>query len=162
MRRGWRIIGVVASITVGCLAGSGALAAAAHRPTASWHLAYRAPSRYEIQGITAPARDDGWAFGSVYGRRNALVRSFYLHWGGRGWRTVSIALARDFVATLIGASSPSNVWIFGYRTDSSFSGAALVYNGHRWKVIDGPWSASLGNGVVASRSAVWITEFGCA
>jgi hypothetical protein len=122
------------------------------------------PSRYDrqIQGITAPTRDDGWAFGSVYGQRNALIRSFYLHWGGRRWRAVSIAVARKFVATLIEASSPSNVWIFGYRTDSGDSGAALVYNGHRWKVIDGPWSASVGNGVVASRGAVWITQGGCA
>lgn len=163
MRGGsWRAIGIAACITVGCLAGPDALAAAARAPTASWHLAYRAPSRYEIQGITAPARDSGWAVGSVYGKRNALLRSFYLHWGGRRWRTVSIPVARAFVATLIGASSPRNVWIFGYRTNSDDSGAALVYNGHRWKVIGGPWLGSLGQGVVASRSDVWVIwQDGC-
>jgi len=162
MRRGSRIIGIVASIAVGCLAGPGALAAAAHRPAASWHLAYRAPSHRQIWGITAPALTDGWAFGYVYGTQNALVRTFYLHWGGHRWRTVTIPVAQNFVATLIKASSPSNVWIFGYRTDSAASGAALVYNGHRWKVIDGPWSASVGNGLVASRSDAWVTQGGCA
>jgi len=155
------MIGVAASITVGCLAAPGAVAAAAHGPAASWYLAYRAPSRYEIQGITAPARNDSWAFGAIYTVRGALAKSFYLHWGGRQWRTVSIPVAQHFVATLIQASSPTNVWIFGYRTDSGDSGAALVYNGHRWKIIDDPLPGSLSNGVVVGASEVWISHGGC-
>jgi len=133
---------------------SAAPAATASTRAASWHLAFRAPVRYEIQGISAPSRDQGWALGSVYTKRNALVRSFYLHWNGRSWSQASIHAAAGFVAEQIVASSPGNVWIFGYRPHGG--SAALVYNGHGWKIIPSP-STPIGPSVVASGTDVWMT-----
>ena len=158
-----RLIGAVAAAGLACIAVPAALAATPRASSASWHLAYRAPVHYEIQGITAPARDAAWAYGSIYGKRNALIGSFYLHWAGRAWRTARIPVAKGFAATAIAASAPTNVWIFGYRAGPGYPGAALVYNGYRWRIIDGPWTASMPHAVVADYFHVWaIPQEGCA
>jgi hypothetical protein len=156
------LIGAVAATALGCLAVPGALATTPRAPAASWHLAYRAPNHYEIQGITAPARDDAWAYGSIYGKRE-LLGSFYLHWGGRAWRTAHVPAPRNFVATKIDASSPTNVWIFGYRAGYPYPGVALVYNGYRWTTIIGdPWAGDLPQELVADYFNVWaIPQDGC-
>src|SRR5215472_6391574 len=157
---GGKVPGTVAAIAIGCIAVPGALAATPSTTAASWHLAYRAPAHYEIQGITAPARNDAWAYGSVYGKRNALLRSFYLHWVGGSWRQVTIRAARGFVPTAIAASSPSNVWLFGYHVGLPYGGVALAFNGHRWTAIGGPWSASTEQGSAVTATDVWL-QAGC-
>src|SRR5215472_6081886 len=129
-------------------------ASAAIAATPSWHRVYTAPSQYEIQGITAPARADAWAFGDVYNSRDAIVRPFYLHWNGQAWRTVSITAARGFQPQQIG-SSRGSVWLFGYTNpgpDTTYE--AVVNNGTGWRKIAAPFSASVPD--VISGTDVWV------
>ena len=107
--------------------------------------------------------DSGWAIAARYATNNDLIGSFYLHWNGVSWRRVNISAATGFVPEQIQASSPSNVWIFGYRP-VGLTGEALVYNGHGWKALRGaPWSEEpLALAVVATSRDVWlVSQSGC-
>jgi len=145
-----------------CATASAALAAAI-APAASWHLVYRAPVNSEIQGITAPGPDSGWAIAARYATNDDLIGFFYLHWNGVSWLRVNIPAAAGFFPEQIQASSPSNVWIFGYRP-ADLTGEALVYNGHGWKALRGaPWPGEpLAPAVVATSRDVWlVSQIGC-
>lgn len=147
-------IAAVAAIGIGAVVPA-ALAAAARTAPSAWHLSYRGPAGNEIDGITAPSRNDAWAYGYVYAKDDSLVRDFYLHWNGHSWRQVTIPAATGFNPAELQASSPSNVWITGsLGQGAQATGAALVYNGSVWKVISAPWP---GNQLdVISPTDVWM------
>jgi hypothetical protein len=151
-----RLPAVAASLlAAGGIAAAAPAALAARAPAATWHVAYRGPVGTEIDGITAPARTDGWAFGFVYGKHGVPVRFLYLHWNGHAWRPVMISSATGFVPVQIASSSPDDVWIVGENSKGTI-GEALVYNGSGWKKITAPWPGSQLD--VASSTDVWMVE----
>jgi len=150
------------AVSVFAMAGIGAavpaaLAATARTAGPAWHLSYRGPAGNEVDGITAPSRNDAWAYGYVYANNDNRLRDFYLHWTGHSWRQVTIPAAKGFNPEELQASSPSNVWLTGSRGEGAqATGAALVYNGSGWKVISTPWPG--GQLEVVSSTDVWMLQ----
>ncbi len=160
----WKAAGVSLALgAVMCGTAPAALAVTARgAAAASWHVVYRAAAGSEIQGIAAPGKKAGWAFAASYATNDALTGFFYLHWNGGEWRRVSIPAAAGFVPQQIEASSPGDVWIFGYRA-ADLTGEAIVYNGRHWSAMPAPWpEAPSAPEVVAGRADVWlVVQSGC-
>ena len=129
-------------------------AGAARARPVTWHLVYTGPRGYEIQGIAAASKRQAWAFGTVYGAANAVVRHFYRHWNGRSWQRTVIPAAAGIFPGAIQASSASNVWIFG-DNDLTETGAAIVYNGRSWTAMPAPLEVE--SELVVSITDVWVT-----
>jgi hypothetical protein len=154
-----RFMAIAVSVFAAASMGAAApvLATTAGTAVAAWHLSYRGPAGNEIDGITAPSRNDAWAYAWRYAKNGNLVGDFYLHWNGRSWRQVTIAAAKGFQPGAIGASSPDNIWLTGSRgRGAQAQGAALVYNGSAWKIISAPWP---GNQLdVVTSTDVWMLQ----
>jgi hypothetical protein len=113
---------------------------------------------------------DAWSAGVSVNAKGTSFTTMIRHWNGASWRPVALpaAVARAWtkdqvLQAAIGASSPSNVWIFG----DDFNGAYLRLNGTHWSIGKLP-GASLSAGKIVeidavrvfSRSDVWA--FGAA
>jgi hypothetical protein len=113
---------------------------------------------------------DAWSAGVAVNAKGTSFTTMIRHWNGKSWRPVALPAKvasawtkAQVLQASIGASSPSNVWIFG----DDFNGAYLRLNGTHWSIGKLP-GANLGAGKlveidavrVFSRSNVWA--FGAA
>jgi hypothetical protein len=154
--RRW-IIGTALSLAAAILAAgpNSALASAAVHSNASangWHIAYRVPSHaYEVGGLTAPGRNDAWAFVDHF-QADRFLSAYYLHWAGHGWKRVTVPHSDGFVPDLIASAAPRVVWILG--TDMTGDTEALAFSGEQWTLMTLPEG---GNSlVVLGNDNVWI------
>jgi hypothetical protein len=89
-----------------------------------------------VTGVTAVTARDAWSTGIAITSKGAFTPEVR-HWTGKSWAAVKLPakVARSWasaepIQTTVGASSASNVWIFG-----GLQGAAYVrLNGSRWSV----------------------------
>ena len=82
----------------------------------SWRLVYQTPNSDAGTGlysVTAPARDDAWAVGSV-GRKKTT--GYIVRWNGHHWQQVALP-AKGFWPFYVDSSGRDDVWVFG--SDSS-------------------------------------------
>ena len=119
----------------------------------TWHLVYTAPRTYEIQGIAAPSKSQAWAFGTVYGAANAVVRHFYRHWNGRSWQRASVPAAAGIFLGHPGIVGLERVDLRGQRCHRD--GRRGVYNGQGWTAMSAPMGVE--SELVVSSTDVWVT-----
>ena len=150
----WRMAAIAAMLAALSVFLVAPPAGAGRARPVTWHLVYTAPRTYEIQGIAAVSKSQAWAFGTVYGAANAVVRHFYRRWNGSSWQTANIPAAAGIFPGAIQASSASNVWIFG-DNDQTETGVAVVYNGQGWTAMSAPLGVE--SELVAGSTDVWVT-----
>jgi hypothetical protein len=112
---------------------------------------------YEVEGLTAPGRDDAWAFVSHFSA-DRYLSSYYLHWSGHGWKRVTVPDSAGFIPDHMASATSGVVWILG--TDATGDAEALAFNGQQWTLKTVPEG---GNSlVVLGNDDVWIAGFpGC-
>jgi len=121
-----------------------------------WHIAYRVPSHaYELGGLSAPGRNDAWAWVDHY-RNDRYLSTYYLHWTGHGWKRATIPGSAGFRPDLIASASPGVVWILG--TDTAGDEEALTFNGEQWTRNAVPIGGT--SLVVLGNDNVWIADSG--
>lgn len=156
-----------------------------HRVNGVWRLAQLMP-HYELDGIQMTGRRSGWIIGKKYETHKNISTIpmtisgetlVVLGWNGARWSPVSVPqldqthLGLQF--TQIAATSPSNVWIVGnssgttYTSGSSYASDAtylIHYDGVRWSRASLPQIAAidLTPGVInqASYDAIALTSSG--
>jgi hypothetical protein len=109
-----------------------------------------------ISAGVAPTATQAWLFGDteVGGPDGG---SYALHYAGSTWRPAKV----PFVGTAASASSPTNVWAYGYRPGDGLVGT-MAFNGKKWRtVLLPPPPSSLsytspGYIAAASPSNVWL------
>jgi hypothetical protein len=121
-----------------------------------WRVSWTGPRNGAVSGITAPARNAAWAYGSV-GSRQFLAR-----WNGRKWRE-SVFPARGYSATSIASSSADDVWLFGFLT-KTLKAEELWWDGTKWLTVPGPAIANQAQygDAVLGQDDVWIAVAGAA
>jgi hypothetical protein len=160
-----RRVAVAASLAVAALylptavvTGAGPAAAAPGPPyQPSWRLVYQTPNSDAALGlfsVTAPARDDAWAVGSV-GRKQET--GYIVRWNGHHWRQVALP-ARGFQPYYVDSSAPDDVWVFGM--DSSGDDAVFHWSASGWQSIPPPPLPQPDlyptNGLVVTAGDVWL------
>jgi hypothetical protein len=133
-------------------------AAASTNPVPSWHLVYKVPGRAHSGILQAVATDPrhAWALGFT-GTGNWTP--FVVAWNGTTWTKMK-PLPPGIGFSLIAASSPSNVWVFGGVSGVTRSpGRAAQWNGHQWVVHPGPDGAG-DSAIAVSPSGVLVDSVG--
>ena len=117
-----------------------------------------------LTSVAAVSARDAWSVGEVVNNKSFSVTSLIRHWNGKVWKAealpakVASAWRRvEPLQPIVGASSTSDVWIFGgFQTN-----AYLRLNGTRWSVGHLPGASDAGKFVqieavrVFSKSNVW-------
>lgn len=154
---GWPLRHAVAGAASSALALTGAVhAASAPHPattTTSW---WRVTSTFgalhgqaDLTSISAPSARDAWTTGFTVQPSAFGVSAMIRHWTGKTWQAVALpaSLARTWngdapILAQIGASSPTNVWVFS----GIGNGPAryLRLNGEQWTI--GALPGGRGNG----------------
>jgi hypothetical protein len=128
--------------------------------TPGWRVVSKlGPSESDwVTSLTAVSATDAWSTWSAVGNKDVE------HWNGRSWQRVSVPanLASRVAGAPIGASSASDVWVFGAV------GSVIRYNGGKWRVQTIPkWAvhSNLGGEIsvtpaVFSPTNVWAFSLG--
>ena len=140
--------GIIITAIVGAV-GLAALAAPASGATTNeWRLSYRSSADGILYGVAAISPTNAWAAGS------ANNQPYVVHWNGRSWSTVTIPGSTGDSLSTIGASSASNVWVFG--SDPNNQEKAFRWDGAHWHSIPSvPPEVSFNPPLVFSASNVW-------
>ena len=115
-----------------------------------------------LTSVDAVSGGDAWAVGfTAKDTGSAAPQSVIRHWAGKTWKAVTLpaktakAWAKEEpVFSVVGASSPKDVWIFG-----GFSGGYLRLNGKRWSTGHLPGS-SAASGALVEITAVKVFSSG--
>lgn len=124
---------------------------------ASWRILYSASlsTPMSLLAVTALNPHDAWAVG--YTLRDYAVA---LHWTRGRWRRVPIPGAYLFFPQYVAASSPRDVWVFGFRsTATGEPWQALRWDGRTWHQVPQPPVPGVPNEVgflVLGPSNVWF------
>src|SRR5262249_30674162 len=117
----------------------------------AWKVTWRG-LKAGLGSVAAVNRKDAWAVGA----KEPGV-PYILHWDGKRWLNKPLP-RRGFFPFVVGASSPSNVWLYGTFANT---GAAFRWNGSHWQ------QSQVGGGgggeklVVLSPSDVWLAYMRC-
>jgi len=157
-------LAVAAAVGLAVTAAASAAAASAGAATAtspSWHLVYQARTARvtSLYGITAPSRKDAWAVGFTTAKSGRYSPN-YVHWNGKRWQAVTIAVARGFRPWVAESTSPSDVWFFG-ALGSNFEALHLSHG--RWQLLPATGDISSTTIAVLGAGNVWMigTAGGC-
>jgi hypothetical protein len=130
---------VVAVSAAGLLAAGATLPAQA-AAVPGWHVNATFPVAGRetiLTSVAAVSAKDAWAAGLTLNEKAGTFGSLIRHWTGRKWAAVTLPAkvaatwSRSLpVGSVVGASSPSDVWIFGAQTNAAY----LRLNGRRWSV----------------------------
>lgn len=118
-----------------------------------------------LTGVAAVSARDAWVAGPTFSDNGVGFGVLIRHWNGRSWVAVKLpakvasAWSRSLaVGPVIGASSPSDVWIFGGQASAAY----LRQNGRRWSLGHLPGTVpsaqkfvQVNAARVVSRSNVW-------
>jgi hypothetical protein len=152
------LAGAVGLGLAAALPASASSASAAATP--GWRVVSKlGPSESDwVTSLTAVSATDAWSTWSAAGNKDVE------HWNGRSWQRVSVPanLASRVAGAPIGASSASDVWVFGAV------GSVIRYNGGKWRVQTIPkWAvhSNLGGDIsvtpaVFSPTNVWAFSLG--
>lgn len=129
---------------------------------AGWRVIYTAStsSWLGLWGVTALNPHDAWAVGYATGTTLAHDHAVVLHWINGRWRHVPIPGAHLLFLQYVAASSPRDVWVFGFRsTASGEPWQALRWDGQTWHQVPQPPVPGVLNEVgflVLGPSSVWF------
>jgi hypothetical protein len=120
----------------------------------SWRLVYQTPDSdagLGLNSVTAPARDDAWAVGSV-GRKDPT--GYVVRWNGYHWRQVALP-AKGFEPFYVESSAPDDVWVFGMDGNSD---AVYYWWASSWHAVPAPKPDDLSPaaGLVVTAADVWL------
>lgn len=131
-----------------------------------WRIAQALPSEpgsgqpgggsNEMVSVAAAGARDVWAVGDLCPQQCATSDSTLVeHWAGAGWRTIPPPPGRGplIPPTVIGASSATNVWVFGDTVD--LTARVSRWNGSRWASFRFPGQVRTYAAAVFSRTDVW-------
>jgi hypothetical protein len=122
-----------------------------------------------LTSVAAVTARDAWSAGISLTPSSSRFGTLIRHWNGTSWVTVSLPSKVSAawnkiepVNDVVGATSPSNVWVFGGLEEAAY----LRLNGTRWSLGHLP-GARLGTSKVVqvdaarvfSRSNVWVFGF---
>jgi hypothetical protein len=137
--------GSVIVLAGGALALTGAILPAQAATSTGWRVSATFGVRSNatiLTSVDAVSARDAWATGLSAPAKGDSFKTLIRHWNGKSWASVALPakVARawqkaDGFEGQIGASSPSDVWIFGE------SGAYLRLNGTHWSVGKLPGSS---------------------
>jgi hypothetical protein len=163
VRRGIAVCAASLALGAGAItpALAGPTATSASTPAVTWKTEARVgpSSQYAWTAVsTEDGAKDAWTVLST------PVETVLEHWNGSAWQQVSVPALQDkFLQypSAIGASSSSNVWIFGYPQDSE---QVLRKIGSKWTVQATPdWVARTGTSLIVnvvpavfSPKDVWV------
>ncbi len=119
----------------------------------TWRLLWRAslPSENLLESVAATGPDDIWAVGGP-GRDSRA--GYVVHFDGHKWRMSGFP-DRTFMPSVVGASSPSDVWVTG--ESATASDEAYHWNGSAWQHVSTPAGVSTGVPLEVFGSAdVWL------
>jgi hypothetical protein len=104
-----------------------------------WRIAAKYPVKNAaslLLSVDAVSARDAWAVGLVAGKNATSIQTVIRHWAGKTWGQVTLPAkvakawkAEDPFGAQVGASSPTNVWIF-----SPLAGGYLRLNGKHWSL----------------------------
>jgi hypothetical protein len=144
----WRLPQLASRVGTAALSPSG---------QASWRVIFGAglTTPMYLLGVAALNPHDAWAVG--YTQRDYAVA---LHWIQGRWQRIPIPGAYQFFPQYVAASSPRDVWIFGYRnTAAGQPWQALRWDGQAWHQVPQPPEPGVANEVgflVLGPSSVWF------
>jgi hypothetical protein len=135
--------------------GQGTQALVMHWDGAGWKVVDTGNTRQNgtLNAVVAVAAEDTWAAGSYSDKSGTVLRPFYLHWDGVGWKEVE----SDGEGEIWGMSavSATDIWAVG-----NFGSQTLVehWSGAKWTRIASPNPGEGNNalnGVAVGGSEVW-------
>jgi hypothetical protein len=151
----------IAALSLSNVASASAVAAQDSPPyQPTWHLVYQTPKadwNSNLEGVTAPARDDAWAIGWL-GRKNPTA--YIVRWNGYHWRPVALP-AKHFNPMYIDSSAPDDVWVFGYDSGIGEQHEVVYYwSASGWHSVPSPSPQQQGEwgtgGLVVNAADVWF------
>jgi hypothetical protein len=118
-----------------------------------------------LTSVAAVSARDAWLAGLTVNPKSGAFGNLIRHWNGRSWTRVTLPakVASGWnrslpVGQVVGASSPSDVWIFGGQTSAAY----LRLNGRRWslghlpgRVAGAQKFVQINAARVVSKSNVW-------
>ncbi|MGO8956541.1 MAG: hypothetical protein ACLQFR_04095 [Streptosporangiaceae bacterium] len=139
------------------LSGSAIALTAAMLPaqaaTTGWRVSSEIAMRGKVNvifGVDAVSARDAWASGISQNTKNFATRPVLRHWGGNGWRAVTLpaGVAKRWnssfpLFTQVAASSARDVWVFS----GAPHGAFLHLGGAQWSTGRLPGGASSSTGI---------------
>jgi len=156
-------LGMMAIVaTAALVAAAAGIASATTAATTRWRFSYTSRTAMTaFYGITALSAHDAWAVGSYAPEGGPGARPIVERWNGRSWSAVTLPkrYRTNAQLTAIAASSPTNVWVFGFSRDSNGLNPqtfALRWNGS-WSAR-GDWHTSnvVNSATVLNSGNVWI------
>ena len=99
------------------------------------------PVSAAFTGVEATGRDSAWAVGVRLRGVSTYTGAFAARWNGKRWRLVTLPV-RNFLPETVAASSPADVWIFGFviRPAGQPNSAGMVLHlvGQHWRRVHLP------------------------
>lgn len=122
----WSAVVIAASLAAGAAVW---MAPANAANVNQWRIAWKSTGNF-MNAVAAPGPNEAWAVSESSCPASPCV----LHWNGRAWSHVSIPGASGFEADWVGASSATNVMVFGFRNGQN---GAFRYDGS-WHWVSAP------------------------
>ncbi len=133
--------------------GAGAVPAVA-ASASSWRTSYISKDTgyddFVLDSVAAVGKNDAWAVGTR--QKGAGTSGAVLHWNGSKWKEVTVPGSTGSFQ-VVGGSSPSNVWVFGFTTHGT--NAAWHWNGKAWTSVSTGYLAS-GVAVLSANDALAV------
>jgi hypothetical protein len=157
-----RTLTLAAAATAALLmaATGSALAAAVPASAGHWRFSYTSHLQVgQFTDIAAVSSHDAWAVGSAISEGDpAATKPIVEQWRGSSWSAVPLPRQEKHASlTAVAATSPSDVWVFGYvYHPANVTTFALQWDGS-W-ALRGTWTASeplIFNAVVLTAHDVW-------
>ncbi|WBB61425.1 hypothetical protein O7599_02380 [Streptomyces sp. WMMC500] len=149
-------VALVAGAALAAPAAAAAPAKGAHEPRWEISLAGSLPDGAHLNSVTSAGRD-AWAVGSD-SHYEGMPDGVVLHWDGGEWQEVrDPALPPVYYWNSVDASSPQDVWAYGWNYDAEF---AVHYDGYEWEQVplpELPGGVSHGSARIAAEDGrVWL------
>jgi hypothetical protein len=148
----WSAVAIAASLAAAAVAW---MAPAKAANVDQWRIAWKSSSPTMLNSVAAPGPREAWAVGES----PCPAKPCVLHWNGKTWSSVSIPGASGFEAEWVGASSATNVLVFGFRNGQV---GAFRYDG-QWSWVSAPSDISPLDGntmLVVGTGNAWATNNG--
>jgi len=137
---------------------------AAHWNGTAWSLVTTpSTASANLFGVKAISPTDIWAVGTYYNTSVGQLQSLAEHWNGTSWSIVAtpnVGASTNLFNAVV-ANSTSDVWAFGFSTDSSNLRNTLAehWDGSTWKVVSTPnvigTDNTLTSGAANTSTNVW-------
>jgi hypothetical protein len=146
------------------VAASAQVALGAQAASPGWRIARLFAASTGVQqldGVDAVSATDAWLTGEVFPAARRQAPILVEHWAAGTWHQVRVPASLDpggltIAGDLVGASSPSNAWVFGdYQASAGPFAVALGWNGTRWSKYSFPLWSSFNATAVFGPASAW-------